>query len=441
MYLLSMLPPASAKAATRRAVLGVAILQVLLNGETKPIKLDDVQEAMQNMKHRQQALKKTSGWMIRERPASARHNNTAQELCVDPSMGSLLESEGRLTMSKEEQKPFRFCDPLAFRGYNRWTKVPTCTKLGTLRFHPPQGCAFHDFDPELFFQLLRGRTLWIIGDSVSKQMFDIIVHCMLARYADPAVSVRVVDEPNEEHDVSVTAQSMQEVHRMPQGTRCRPNCGSFFRPGDDSVRICWLWGNKHIVHEGNAQCFRSMRESDVVLANLGLWYPTTPEGIQAYTGAVQEFADFFARSTPSMKPLLIWRETSEQHFPGKDGSFASMSKNVMGCTDAYKSKSEARANNVRNNVALPILGGAGISVLAVNHLTSVGWPQLHPAEQRRGSRKDCTHYCLYPGGIHQVWATLLQNVLLHKLGAIPEPGTEPSLLTRRRDHIFMPYEL
>lgn len=67
MYLLSMLPPASAKAATRRAVLGVAILQVLLNGETKPIKLDDVQEAMQNMKHRQQALKKTSGWMVRFR--------------------------------------------------------------------------------------------------------------------------------------------------------------------------------------------------------------------------------------------------------------------------------------------------------------------------------------------------------------------------------------
>ena len=46
----------------------------------------------------------------------------------------------------------------------------------------PHGCALDAFDPSLMLEGLRGRTLWIWGDSLAKQQFDAL-RCQLGAVA------------------------------------------------------------------------------------------------------------------------------------------------------------------------------------------------------------------------------------------------------------------
>jgi hypothetical protein len=128
-------------------------------------------------------------------------------------------------------------------------------------------------------------------------------------------------------------------------------------------------------------------------------------------------------------PLLLWRETSAQHFDGGEGGnyprvenewLADVDVATFECTS--HPFEEMLATNFRNDlvhdpgfvdhnlrVIIPILKVWNVTSMAAN---------LHPVtlggrdhEIRGISTADCTHFCPTFGGMYEIWATLLQNIL------------------------------
>lgn len=287
------------------------------------------------------------------------------------------------------------------------------------------GCRLDRFNPRLFLEALRGRTLYLLGDSIMRQTYNVLAHCLLeeSRTLAPRMQIashRKVSEDALGADMTAKtammtlapASSIRDITEGPhQYMPCQRGevweC-SFF--GAFSARICRIKAMTHGVSLGNAKCWAGLKPVDYVMANFGLHHNEKAP----YRDSVKAFVKFVANSkAEGSLRNVFWMQSSAQHFPNSPGGYY-MGDNREPC-QAYPLE-EMRAREWRNRLADPELRRAQIPVLKTwNTTAGFSAASLHYMQPKGvGAEKhDCAHYCEYPGSIFEVWTTMMQNFLVH----------------------------
>lgn len=150
----------------------------------------------------------------------------------------------------------------------------------------------------LVLQLLRGRTLRFVGDSVMSQVFQSVV-CSLHDL-----------QPDARYTVAWAYQEWLGPRNCPFGAEhCLFDtaCAHY-----DTLNgsVCM---RSALQHESKI-FFAGLRSTDVVVANFGLWFGDIIPATE-YDGNLQRLHDEYAALPPADRPALWWLQTSPQHFP------------------------------------------------------------------------------------------------------------------------------
>ena len=342
-------------------------------------------------------------------------------MCTEAMLGS--GGGGLRKVSTRTRNP-KGCDSLKFRYHFRWVTPPQCQKLKGVTYQPPQGCVFPELDPALILRTLGNRTLWIVGDSISRQIFDMWALCTLARFMKSHErgnqDGRGIEKLLKDR---MPFRSFDELRAKANGEDllpCKGNCVTFSVPAGPHkhvAKMCHVWAQREILAPGSARCFREMRSQDVVLVNIGAWFPSAALSSE-YKAAVQNFTQFVANSKPGNRPLVIWRESTQENFPVEGGQFVNYSK-IPDSKRAKKCQSTGGDNNWRNEIVKPLAEAAGIPMLPIFQLTDGKnkWAHTLQAGTWKQGKLDCNHFCMYSNSIFDVWLRFFQNFaadLLHR---------------------------
>ena len=164
-------------------------------------------------------------------------------------------------------------------------------------------------------------------------------------------------------------------------------------------------------------------------ANFGiLGFDTPYEMIRHVTG---DFLQGLSSIPAALKPAVVWRETSPQHFNTSrgDGAFVNRRWAVAYMGRRCVSIATSKLSNVSNAASLPLVRAAGVDVLGGIWRSAAGRPSDHigwtsraeggVADGGKGADSfylDCTHYCL-ASGLLDHWVALLVSWLLKKIAA------------------------
>jgi hypothetical protein len=187
------------------------------------------------------------------------------------------------------------------------------------------------------------------------------------------------------------------------------------------AKVCYVMAWDNVITTHNVAIFNSLREDDIVLANIGLHHNgvlETREGLMNFRLFLQDMAK--ANRT---LPQFIWRTTSAQHFAQSPGGLYPSDKQqaraLKRAPPGYRCQlynyREMKAYNERNKEAHAALYGLDIPVLDVWNVTAMA-PDTHPQLLNDRVKADCTHFCGNPGGMYEVWLHLLQNLLTQRVG-------------------------
>jgi hypothetical protein len=319
-------------------------------------------------------------------------------------------------------------------------------------------CKLKTFDAETFLSLLRNRRFAIAGDSVSMQ-FAIMIICSLHLAGQP-------NRPGIKADYTLTWADHSKIFgkddcMFTNGKFCHLGESSVYYP-DYNVTIMYIAdyefddrGKMHARHSlkqyYNAAGFAyeppssiipatssirttgthsssstaSANNRDIMLLNIGLHLRDVSEVSGIYNMISDEYnqtkANFLNISDPNIysPPILIWRETSSQHFDTSEsrapsGYFDSKhNRHVTTPCVAYKNTTQAYLEDYRNRYAdrwfnennnIPIMRIANVTGLAVDQ---------HIGKQHRSDTAnavDCTHFC-DESGIFYYWREVLYNML------------------------------
>lgn len=268
-----------------------------------------------------------------------------------------------------------------------------------------QGHPLHDFTPCELFQRIRGRTLWLLGDSQTWH-FYYAVECFLREFAPslrrspPLPSAALVD--------TLTTASIMLCYKP---YRVPPICLELAH----GTRVCAVRvdtaGAMAEVVLPTLMRHSPRFERDLLVLNTGLHYYDdvmckqqgckVPGSGSAYRQDLQRLAAFRERHRRRL-PSMVWMDTPPQHFPGTGdwaGSFRA--KSCEPHAGWERGDAVARAGGTWNVAAAPLVGR-----LADAHLStwdaSVGlWDMHMPGE--------CTHSC-QPSAYH-LWLYLLNGEL------------------------------
>ena len=148
--------------------------------------------------------------------------------------------------------------------------------------------------------------------------------------------------------------------------------------------------------------------------------------LKAFTRAVHYYESTFHKL-----PLMIWRETSAQHFMGGEAgnypldetlkvSLRHVNEATFECS-SYPLEEMEGANFRNTMLENPGFKDENIRlvmpILRIWNLTAMA-SDLHPRTLARKNEEDsddatadCTHFCPTFGGMYEIWSTLLQNFL------------------------------
>ena len=213
---------------------------------------------------------------------------------------------------------------------------------------------------------------------------------------------------------------------------------------NDMELICYIMhsrtGNRipSIAGHSLAQVLKAgwLLASDVLVMNFGLHFGDRPA--REYESQIRKFVKEVVRWSLRLKnkqrkfPMIIWRETSPQHFPSAHGLFhslsswktnASVSSQCVpitigdGKTDGVDLHEKARqsssdaTHDFYNNIARPLV----IAEKALIHLLPTWATSTQRWDEHFGWNQygtlDCTHYCL-PSGTMSFWTSMLVGLLL-----------------------------
>ncbi|KAL4433808.1 hypothetical protein ABPG75_000249 [Micractinium tetrahymenae] len=254
---------------------------------------------------------------------------------------------------------------------------------------------------------LRGRTLWLLGDSMMLDFYK-ASQCFLFEFW-PSLQQR---------NASTDAALQEEASKLLLST-----CVDLL----EGTHICYLRGDRgeDIVQRLLPLLPRlGASPSDLLVVNFGLHHGTTDD----YGAALQAFASH-VHARRGQLPRVLWQQTSQQHFKTPQGSGeypggrppfeCARIANLTVVRDGLVELEPGRADTFgllaggwRNAAADAAVGAAGIPVIPTYNET------LWMADMHRWNKDglECTHFC-HPSA-PQTWVLALFRALqrLHPPG-------------------------
>lgn len=184
---------------------------------------------------------------------------------------------------------------------------------------------------------LRGRTTWVIGDSVSQDMAFGLA-CFLSEYFT-----------SEGHKISDDPATMRTITTSANGKELTTWCFNM----TTNTRICSLRANK--VPRMAGPILRLLptiaSREDIVILNLGAWYNYLADGMESLKQDMIQLEAAISAHRRSLPHRLFWRECTAQHFDTPSGMF-----------DFFKTISEQRCAppGTKLGVSLEIDGSKAI---------------------------------------------------------------------------------
>eukprot|EP00899_Mesostigma_viride_P010282 jgi/Mesvir1/19255/Mv10337-RA.1 len=322
-----------------------------------------------------------------------------------------------------------------------------------LQYHP-KGCWLQPFKDETFMHLFANRTLWFVGDYISRQHFASL-SCLLHRFQVQQLRI-VPGSVTGLSGVSVQLQHNIVLNYLDAGVRLAAPRAEKHRVeglGGDLLRRFDVhqavtehhekeylrqqdtyddWGVAAVIQERMSE----FHSSDVMIVNLGHDY----KDFTTYQRRVMEFVRLHDENT-DLLPILLWRETTAQHHDGYEGGDITNPLPVMEPVERDFLLGHARpplhcvpfdvaqlhSSNWRNRMANKLLEQAGIPILRVFD-ASVQRHDWH-SEKCLGGQCDrwgpCQHYCLPGAPFH--WTEILFNMAMaepiqHAFAERPPPS-------------------
>eukprot|EP01040_Poterioochromonas_malhamensis_P013946 gene13946-15398_t len=257
----------------------------------------------------------------------------------------------------------------------------------------PNNCALRSFDPLEFMNMLRNRQLAMIGDSITLQFFTMVV-CSLhgavaADYHLNWTPLTHIFGPDDCPDV---------VH-------CHLGGSSVYYPHFNTTITLSL----EYLHHPFLFFHQQLRltSNDIVLFNRGIHVHEA----KIMHEEVKSFFDEYLKLPETHQPMLIWRESSPQHFDTPNGHY-NKSRLHFPC-HPYNNFAKAYVKDFRNRVVdqiltyhkhIPIMRVWNVSSIAGDHHVSL----QHRIDEPGGY--DCTHFC-ENSGVYYYWREVLYNIL------------------------------
>ena len=251
---------------------------------------------------------------------------------------------------------------------------------------------------------LRGRTLWLVGDSMMQQMTKAAI-CFMYEFWD--LEIKSLD------NVTKAAGLYQDY------------LGEFCIEMPEETRICHLRVNT--VDNLTQRVLPNFRKftgkpSDVIVVNVGIWYSIPSQ----YETDMAHFAGYYSAHKYEL-PFMLWRDTAAQHFATPTGEFGlrlaipfvCKPLNVTLQDDNLLMPQEqcdaAAARDIvqggfRNRIANPIISSLGMPIIQTWNLSVPLWEYYHHVAEKG----DCTHSC-HPSG-YQVWLYQLHAAMVDVAG-------------------------
>jgi hypothetical protein len=258
---------------------------------------------------------------------------------------------------------------------------------------------------------LNGKTLWILGESLSVEIF-IALACQLRALSDSQFhTVSASDLAGVRSKVLKSHWKKLHTKNDMRGIHCVHIIRGTLRS-----RICLCRIHKDPFEfghfrtltkfEGGLKHFTDFisltRPSDVLLFGFGIDENSqaAASGELSYAKQLSLFLKHYDRNR-SYYPRLIWRETPAQHFRSKSGVYHA-SRVGEGCIDlSLTNNTTYSESNWRNLVANPIVDQYKFPILKL-------W-MLSAERSDAHVGKDCTHYCL--PGLPDLWAVYLMQMI------------------------------
>ena len=262
---------------------------------------------------------------------------------------------------------------------------------------------FHDIltiTPCDLFTLVRGRIIWVVGDSQTLDMSKAL-QCFLHEFWD----LRSTNATDSFPKLAPTLNQLRSA-----------TCANFV----DSTRICYLRADQphSVLNLVLPILLAAGHPNDFVILNVGL------HNIPDYQAELGKIATAF--TDPKLKlPQPLWMDTPPQHFLTEFGEYPREFKPPFNCwyigkaenTDPLRLSKDHQLTTIdpkyqqtadggwRNIIARPVMSAAGIPVLQTWNESVLLW-NYH---RDNGAGWECTHYC-FPSA-PQVWVYYLLRKL------------------------------
>jgi len=256
-----------------------------------------------------------------------------------------------------------------------------CAEIGVEYVVSREGCALPPVSVSQFLHSFAQRTLVFWGDSIMRNWCEDIQWWLQSR--------RIIQgAPNIFDDMRAFQRIMTLL------------CDQY----ENGVVICCLNGFMNhltdylfkVEDQLLVTLQKRLTQDDIVIVNAGLHFVDRPSK-RLLGHSVQRFVDsYWALSGKA--PMLWWRETSPQHFPGTGGydRVAFQTAGKRGCGNS--------STNEFNEITTPIIEQAKLPIIRIFDGTS----RFHKVHY--GKVGDCTHYCRGISGPYKYWTMVLQGM-------------------------------
>jgi hypothetical protein len=240
-------------------------------------------------------------------------------------------------------------------------------------------------------QVGHNKTLWIVGDSVSRQFFAAL-SCLLERAT--GLPPRLLEAPRDRASIpAVLLDKKGYVHKLSKpGINVNlfdvPQCilvPTATHP-DGHCTVCYVWSTYSFEGLPILQRIGVDRTETVVL-NWGLHTKYTKHPARDLEALLSGWRKF-CRTRDGRCARLVWRETSAQHFGTAGGLY---SKGAHQPCVAHNVSDYSHNNKLNLEVEDTLAAYPEVLKLPVWKLTADRF-DAHPAHARY---RDCTHWCAH----------------------------------------------
>jgi hypothetical protein len=237
------------------------------------------------------------------------------------------------------------------------------------------------------------KTLWIVGDSVSRQFFGAL-SCILER--GTGLPPRLLEAPRDRASIpAVLLDKKGYVHRLNQETGdhlksffAKPQCilvPSATHPNGHCT-VCYV--SSMVALEGLSILTRIGTDpAERIVINWGL-HQARHKAVPHLDAVLAGYREF-CRKRDGRCARLVWRETSAQHFAGSAGGM--YSKGAHQPCVAHNVSDYSHNNKLNLEVEDTLAAYPEVLKLPVWKLTADRF-DAHPAVPGKG---DCTHWCAH----------------------------------------------